>query len=72
MTTYDYDIDIEQLPSPIGRELRFVAKLAYLYRDCDGHRQKLAPGVSESWGTTPEEARAKLESRLQTWLGTLN
>jgi len=70
-TTYDYAIAVDRLRPPRSVDHHYAARVTRLVRQAGPLAEEYAPaayGITEVWGRTPDEARHKLERRLQHWI----
>ena len=52
MNKYDYHISISDVLPPVGKSLRYVAKVDYLYRVDSGMEVKISVDFGEALGVT--------------------
>lgn len=69
MRQYDYHISISDVIPPIGGNLRYAAKVDYVYRnDGDEMEVKLSVDFEETFGETREEAEQKMREVVEAWI----
>ncbi len=69
--TYDYSIALEMLQPPRSVDHHYAARVTSLVRRMGRLVENIDPaacGITEVWGRTPDEARHKLERRLEHWI----
>jgi len=67
MKEYDYQINTERLPRPVGRKLRCLAFVAFMYEETDTGRRPVEHDFGKACGRTEEEAIEGMEERIDFW-----
>lgn len=62
---YDYWISVQEIDQPIGSNIKYVAKID-VFQNGKG---KIAHDIGEAWGATEEDAREKMQVKIDEWLG---
>ena len=53
---------------PMHGGIKYAAKVRALYIEKNGKREKVNHEFGETWGVTPEEAKAKMTAFVRKWL----
>jgi hypothetical protein len=68
MKVVDYEILVQNLTPSIGEILKFFAVIEFLVIETPNGRKIINPNLSETHGRTAEEARAKMQAKLDKWM----
>lgn len=67
MEVVDYEILVQDLIPPMGGGRKYYAVIQFLAVETEGGSKRIDPGLGESHGRTPEEARAKMQAKFDSW-----
>ncbi|MDZ4299030.1 MAG: hypothetical protein U0998_03880 [Moraxellaceae bacterium] len=71
MEIFDYEILVQELVPPVGRN-KYFAVLQFVYANTENGTQDIKPDLGESHGETEAEARRKMENKYQEWFASRN
>ncbi len=68
MEVIDYEILVKDLIPPIGGMIKYYAVVRFLVVKTDSGNKRVNPNLHESHGKTKDEARRKMQEKLDEWL----
>ena len=68
MKVVDYEILVQDLIPPIGGVLKYYAGIQFLVIETPEGNKRVNPNLGETHGKTKEDARAKMQTKLDNWV----
>ena len=72
MEVIAYEILVQDMIPPIGGTLKYYAVVQFLVVKTDEGNKRINPNLDESYGKTKDEARRKMQDKLDKWLKISN
>jgi hypothetical protein len=68
MKIAEYEILVQELHPPIGGVNNHFAVIQFISIETPNGNKRISPDFGETYGKTEEEARSKMQAKLDNWL----